>query len=156
MNSFLVSLSSVVAKKDSALFAEFIKQNGVNELVCGIKESASHCTMDSVLFFNDIAWFIFVERQSCAFGEVAQFITPNELIQFQELVYSLGVFITLGVPFAHWEFVARKLFSLLRDLPSVSKSSIDEFMAVVSSAKEQILTKKEYQQGFADYLNGAL
>ncbi|MGM7449204.1 UNVERIFIED_ORG: hypothetical protein DFO82_1703 [Idiomarina abyssalis] len=133
--------------KDLAEWVRLIVEEGVSE--AGFKR------------LHNLAWYIFVERQGAHFGEKKRFTVDDKMVAYQELIYSLNVFETIGVPYKEWHPVVEALFDALR--VSITKGDLDlqkeHFKAVQLMSQDflgRISNDPVYQHQYTDYLNGAL
>jgi len=108
-----------------------------------------------------LAGFVFVERQGRHFGEPQRFVLTPVLEDLQELIYKLGVFLTLGVPFEAWASTLGEFQNLVKqmledrvDLKADPRTA--QVQQAIAKQLEVVRRSPEFDAKFEDYLNGAL
>ncbi len=110
---------------------------------------------------NTLAWYILVERQGVAFGELARFEVSPTSTNYQDFIYRLNVFSTMNIPYQEWHTMVDMLFATLKQMADSAHFNFNsqDCKAVEGHAAEILgrLTKDpDYDQRYTDLLNGAL
>ena len=133
--------------KDLAKWVRLIVEEGASEV--GFKR------------LHNLAWYVFVERQGTHFGEKKRFTVDDRMVAYQELVYSVNIFETIGVPYKEWHPVIEALFdslmaSLARDGLDLQKEDCKTLQSMTQDFVKHLSNDPNYQHQYTDYLNGAL
>jgi hypothetical protein len=110
---------------------------------------------------NALAWYIFVERQGVAFGEPVRFRVSSTVAAFQEFIYHLNLFSTMGIPYQEWHSMVAELFATLKQLAesghfNFQSKECDTVEQDAAETLRRLTTDPDYAQRFTDLLNGAL
>ena len=112
---------------------------------------------------NTLAWFIIMEWQDIASGDPARYELTPTVVDFQEYIYRLNVFATMGIPYAEWQSLVELLFpTLTRMIASAKIDFKSSECEAVEAHAEKILDRltedpdAEYSHRYIDFLNGAM
>jgi hypothetical protein len=155
MSNRLSDLIDSLRLRNVAKFDEIITTYSSDDIVRIICDIASGCDHNKYDILNTLAWLVFAERQGRFFGQPKHFEVTSDLVIFKDLMYSVLVFDTVGVPREEWEDLLAGIYDICAELGK-RKVEIQGFIEKVEKRKREILGNKKYRELYADYLNGAL